>query len=333
MVMNIAIVGTGSVARANYLPFLAKQPDVNLTYFSRTRSKADECAATFGGRAVGSLQELLAGNPDAVLVLTRENDRFDAVTALFDAGKAKRLFFEKPLVARNGQARVCEEDFLQARDLLKRAKAVGAETAMVFNYRFFDQTQLARKAVAESKLGRMTRASLLVNYACWSHCIDLLNVFGGRAAEICALGGADYQAGGKQRSGDVAAAFRLESGATGTILGSDGIKFDLPLYDMILCFENGQIRFSDLDVRLDVYENASRWCQSHFLAGNFSRWDQYRASFDKSLAAYLESIRQGQPPPIPGAAGLVELQFEAALRRAIAQNRPVNVQKEFPLER
>ncbi len=332
MGINIAVIGTGNVARTNYLPFLAKQPDVKLSYFSRTRAKADECAGKFGGWVADSLQELLAGNPDTVLVLTQENDRFEATTALLDAGKPKRLFFEKPLVARYGQACVCEEDFFQARALLQRARTAGAETAMVFNYRFFDQTQLARKAVAERNLGRLTRATLMVNYACWSHCIDLLNVFGGKAAEICALAGAAYQADGKPRAGDVVAAFRLESGATGTILGTDGIKFDLPLYDMFLCFENGLLRFSDLDVRLDVYENNSRWCQSHVLIGNHSRWDQYRASFDNSLGAYLESLRKGQPPPIPGLAGLVELQFEAALRRAIAQNRPVNVQQEFPLE-
>jgi hypothetical protein len=35
---------------------------------------------------------------------------------------------------------------------------------------------------------------------------------------------------------------------------------------------------------------------------------------------------------VPGLAGLEELQFEAALRRSIAQKRPVEVQQEFALE-
>jgi hypothetical protein len=34
---------------------------------------------------------------------------------------------------------------------------------------------------------------------------------------------------------------------------------------------------------------------------------------------------------VPGLAGLEELQFEAALRRSIAEGRPVEVQEEFPL--
>jgi hypothetical protein len=50
-----------------------------------------------------------------------------------------------------------------------------------------------------------------------------------------------------------------------------------------------------------------------------------------TLAAYLESIEKGSPPPIPGSAGLEELQFESALRRSIAQCRPVEVQNKFPV--
>ena len=59
--------------------------------------------------------------------------------------------------------------------------------------------------------------------------------------------------------------------------------------------------------------------------------DHWRNAIAKSLAAYLDSIRQDQAPPVPGLAGLQELQFEAALRRSIADRRPVDVQKEFPL--
>ena len=40
MAVTIGIVGTGNVARCNYLPFLAKQEDVSLLYVSRTRAKA-----------------------------------------------------------------------------------------------------------------------------------------------------------------------------------------------------------------------------------------------------------------------------------------------------
>lgn len=327
MPIKIAIVGTGSVARNNYLPFLSKQKDVVLTYYSRTRSKAEECVSAFGGRIANSIRDLLADEPDAVLVLTKETQRFEATMALLE-GRPKRLFFEKPLVAQNGQANVSEDDFFKARELLQRAGNAGTETAIVFNYRFFDQTIRAQKAIGDRNFGKLTQASLFVNYACWSHCIDLLHVFGGRASRISALAGNLLY----ENAVDVTGSFQLSNGAVGTILGTSGSPFDLPLYDVIFNFERGNIRFNDLDGPMDIFDSGTRYRESHSLIGNHSRWDQYKASFQKSLAAYLDSIRHGAPPPVPGIAGLEELQFEAGLRRSIAQKRPVEVQQEFPLE-
>ena len=223
MPIKIAVVGTGKVARESYLPYLAQQQDVALTYFSRTPAKAAACAGDFGGSVANSVPELLAAEPDAVLVLTGEMER-QAVTLELLAGRPKRLFFEKPLVAQNGQANVVEEDFFAARDLLQRARAAGTETAMVFNYRFFEQSQRIRQIVRDRDFGRLRQASLFVNYACWSHSIDLLHLFGGRAARISALAGDTPYAGAV----DVAGSFVLENGATGTILGTSGTKFAHP---------------------------------------------------------------------------------------------------------
>jgi predicted dehydrogenase len=330
MTLQIAIVGTGAVARNNYLPYLSKQSDVSLSYFSRTAAKARECAERFGGRVAGSVAELMSGGPDAVLVLTGERQRYEATMELL-AHKPRRLFFEKPLVARDGQASVREDDFLRGREILARARSAGTETAMVFNYRFFEQSVRARAIVAERGFGKLTLASLLVNYACWSHCIDLLRTFGAPATEISALAGS-ATGGGDAQAVDVAAAFRLEGGATGTIVGTGRTNFALSLYELQFCFENGTIRFSDLDGPMEVLAGFSRYRETHSLIGNHSRWDQYNASFEKALAAYLDSVRSGHPPPVPGVAGLEELQFEAALRRSAAQKRPVDVQREFPLE-
>ena len=325
--MKIAILGTGKVARNSYLPFLAQQEDVELIYYSRTREKADACAADFGGRVVDGVEPLLADDPDAVLVLTHETQRYEAAMSLL-AGKPRRLFFEKPLVAAAGQANVSEDDFLKGRELLQRAAATGTETAMVFNYRFFEQTVRAQELVAARDFGQLTQASLFVNYACWSHCIDLLHLFGGRAARIAALSGTiEYK-----DAVDVAAALQMENGATGTIAGTSGSDFNAPLYDVLLNFERGSIRFRDLDGPLEVHIPGQRYAETHALIGHHSRWDQYQASFEKSLAAYLASIRKGESLPVPGMAGLQELQFEAALRRSVREQRPVDVAREFALD-
>jgi predicted dehydrogenase len=326
MTLKIAIVGTGSVARQNYLPYLSARKDISLTYFSRTRSKAEACAREFGGQVFGSLQTLIGEDPDAVLVLTGERERYAATLPILEC-KPRRIFFEKPLVAEAGQANVAETDFFMARELLERAEAAGTQTAMVFNYRFFDQAVRAQRILEERSFGKLTQAVFFVNYACWSHCIDLLHLFGGRAAWISALaGGTAYQG-----AVDVSAAFRLENGACGTILGTSGGKFDYSLYELELHFEHGNLHFKDLDGALEVNDHTQRYRETHGLIDNYSRWNQYAASFEKSLAAYLDTVAAGSPPPIPGRAGLEELQFEAALRRSIAEHRPVEVQNEFSL--
>ena len=122
MSLKIGIVGTGSVARRNYVPCLAGEPDVELAYFSRTRARAEETAAEHGGRVCASVEELVGWEPDAVMVLTRETDRLAAAEALLDFGP-RRLFFEKPLAAEHGQAHVREEDFAAARAMMQRAAA------------------------------------------------------------------------------------------------------------------------------------------------------------------------------------------------------------------
>ena len=117
---KIAIVGTGNIARTQYVPALVKHEDMTLCYYNRSTAKAEVLAREHGGVVASSVAELMAHDPDAVLVLTRETDRDEATQALL-AHRPRRLFFEKPLVARNGQDNVCEDDFVDAKHLLDRS--------------------------------------------------------------------------------------------------------------------------------------------------------------------------------------------------------------------
>ncbi len=335
MSLKIAIVGTGVVAANNYIPYLAGQRDVELGLYNRTEEKARQLAEKFGAVAFSSLAELAAWNPTAVLVLTSENVRYEIGSELLELG-VPRLFFEKPLVAALGQAHVTEEDFNLAKALLDRAHEKGCKTAMVFNYRFFEQSLAAKKIVAERNFGEVVNAVGLVHYACWSHCIDLIQHFGGSIAEITALGGHfDRQTFEVDiidvTAKDVTAAFLLGNGGTGTIIGTAAMKWQHPLYELILTFENGRIHMRDLDGTLEILDGARQTHETHAMVRHTSRWDQYKDSFAKSLEAYLDSLRSGSQPPVPGIDGLRELQVEAALKRSIVQKRPVLLQEEFPL--
>lgn len=328
--MRALVIGVGTVASQNYLPFLAAQEDVKLGYLNRTPSKATSAAETFGGRAFVSDQDWLDWNPDIAFVLTSERDRYDAARAAIDLG-IPHLFLEKPLVAERGQADVIERDFFRAKDLLDRASNAGCETAMIFNYRFFEQIQFARQTVVDRNFGRLTQFTAVSHYACWSHCIDLISYFGGKPADVAATAGSVVRQGAGNNAVDVAAAFTTEDGGTGTVLGTAGLAWQHPLFDLSLNFEGGRIHLRDLDGTVEIFDAAGNRYETFDLCRDTSRWDQYNKSFVASLTAYLDSIRAGAPPPVPGMDGLRELQVEAGIKKSIAERRSVNLTAEYPL--
>jgi predicted dehydrogenase len=328
--LRVGIVGTGNVARRNYIPVLAGEPGVSLGYVNRTPAKADSVAGEFGGQAFDSIGDLMAWRPDTVFVLTSEQDRLAAASALLDL-RPRRLFFEKPLVARDGQAHVCEDDFVDARDLLGRAAASRCETAMIFNYRFFDQSLLARRLIRERELGPLTGVTGLVHYACWSHCIDLVHYFAGPLAEVVAVRSRESRSGGSMDARDISAAFRTVGDAVGTLIGTAGLPWEFPLFELTLSFGRGRIHLRGLDGDLELLDEKDGRHETFAVSRGHSRWDHYDASFRKSILAYLDSVRREEPPPVPGLAGLQELQTEAGIRRSIAQGRPVSLEAEFPL--
>ncbi|MDR1281275.1 MAG: Gfo/Idh/MocA family oxidoreductase [Opitutaceae bacterium] len=328
--MKIAIIGTGNVATGNYLPWFTAQTGIQIGCLDQNTARAQAAAEKSGGRAFATSAELIAWKPDAAFVLTNEMWHYDAGLPLLQAG-LPRVLFEKPLVAARGQAHVSEADFFQGRELLEIAARTGSEVAMLFNYRFFDQTIAARRIVAERDFGELVNVSGTIHYACWSHCIDLVHHFGGGAATLAALEGAPEREGQDIVARDVVAAFTLENGATGTLVGTAGLKWQHPLFELILAFERGRLHMRDIDGDLEILDGASSIHERITTVRDASRWQHYTASFHKALTAYLDAVRAGKPAPVSGTDGLRELQFEAALRRSIAEKRPVEIAREFPL--
>jgi predicted dehydrogenase len=330
--LEVAIVGTGKVAERNYIPALLGHEDVSITCYSRTAERAEAVGERFGVQVATSLDELFARDPDAVFVLTGEQQRLEATQALLRYGP-RRLFLEKPLVAREGQANVGVHDFWDGKELLQQAQEAGTEVAMVFNYRFFDQTQRAQRLIEERGFGLPVSVAALSHYATWSHVIDLIILLAGRVTQISG------QEGGITRTHpetgtapDISASFLLGEAATGTLLGSNGIHWDFPLFELIVAFEGGRIHLRGLDQEMEVLDYSGEIHETFTPNRESSRWDKYNLSFDKSVSAYLESVRNEDPPPVPGVAGLLELQFEASLKLSIAENRQVVLEDEFPID-
>jgi len=329
--MEIAVIGAGKVAQDNYIPTLLRHKDVSLTCYSRTFEKTESVAQNFGIRAARTLDELFDRQPEAVFVLTHTEQHLESTRSLLSF-RPKRLFLEKPLVARNGQAHVTQEDFWDGKKLLLEAQEAGAETAMVFNYRFFDQIQRAKRLIKERDLGEVIGVVALTHFACWSHSIDLIMYFAGPIREISAQQGSQPYPFEGAETIDIAASFVTDKQATGTLLGTGGLHWDFPLFELTLNFERGRIHIRDLDQDMELLDYHSNVHELFSPVRHESRWTKYNESFEKSVDAYLTSVREGVPPPVPGIAGLLELQVEASLKKSIAERRPVLPAEEFPTD-
>lgn len=330
MAIRVAIVGVGKVASGNYLPYLSERDDIDLAYLNRTTEKATAAAERFGGTVLEGVSALAEWRPDIAMVLTKETDRFGVGIDVVKASP-KDIFFEKPLVAQSGQAHVSEEDFELGRRLLRDAASNGCRTAMMFNYRFFDQSVRAKKLIDERNFGSLVSASGVVHYACWSHCIDLVHYFGGPLESVTALRTTRVSKGAGIVAPDLSASFITAAGASGTLIGTAGLAWQHPLFELTLVFEGGRIHLRDLDGELELLDGSSDVHERIAVARHTSRWQAYSASFRKALQAYLDAVLEDHAPPVTGEDGLRELQVEAAIRRSITESRPIRLAEELPL--
>lgn len=328
--MRVSVVGVGKVALTQYLPYLSGLPGIELGLWNRDATRAESAAAQFGGQTLHSLEEVLAFRPELAFVLSSERARLDLATVLVEGG-VPELFLEKPLSARDGQANVSEDDFDEAKAFVQLCEARGVVGAMNFNYRSFAATQQVLEWQRTRPLGAMTGVTARAHFACWSHTLDLVSLFGGAPTRVAALAGSVIRTGRGMTAPDLAISFESDSGVTGTVMGSVADPWDHSLLDLSMVFEAGRIRLWDLDGGAELALADTPYVESLALGHHVSRWDRYSASFAAALDAYFAARKTTVDPPVPLRAGLAELRFEAAIRRAVRLGTVIDVQEEFPL--
>ncbi len=138
---RIGIVGAGLMAGVHAARW--KQLPVELVgFYAPTRAHAEAYAATYGGRAMDSLEELLA-NVDAVDVCTPTYEHMGPVLAAAAAGK--HVTCEKPL------ARHVED----AEAMIAACEQAGVRLFVAQVVRFFPEFVKAKELIESGKLGKV----------------------------------------------------------------------------------------------------------------------------------------------------------------------------------
>ena len=143
--IKIGVLGCGKIAQVRHIPEYADNPNCELVgFFNPTRSRAEDMAAKYGGKAYDTADELLA-NPeiDAVSVCAANNAHAELTVKALRAGK--HVLCEKPMAISLAD---CEE-------MVKVAHEEGRILMIGQNQRLTRAHELAKKMIADGEIGRV----------------------------------------------------------------------------------------------------------------------------------------------------------------------------------
>ena len=155
------------------------------------------------------------------------------------------------------------------------------------------------------------------------HAFDLLRLFGGEIAELTAML-SDPRGIGVWTSASVSLRFR--SGAVGSLLGSWDSSYDHPRAQLFeyRAVGGGVVVENVVDaVRLYRHDDSEvrEWRPGVFDAVRRDFW----RTIDAHIAAFVDAIRDGQPPPVSGEDGRRALELAEAAGRSFREQHSVGV--------
>ena len=107
--VRVGIVGCGSIARYRHASELAKNPNAEIVVFTdRVPSRAEECAAKYGGTTVPTWEELVA-RPDIDAVVVCTANAYHAPISIAASNAGKHVLCEKPMATSDAEARAMIE--------------------------------------------------------------------------------------------------------------------------------------------------------------------------------------------------------------------------------
>jgi myo-inositol 2-dehydrogenase/D-chiro-inositol 1-dehydrogenase len=311
---RVAIVGTGRWGWQHARVFAA-HPDVELCgVCGRDAGRAQSRASEFAVRPYTDIGAMIAAEmPDLVTLSLPNQEHFAATMAVIRAGVS--LLVEKPLVF----------DLAEADQLLSAAAARQLFFAINFNHRYAKPVQLARRAIAGGRLGRLIFATWrfggegdsdhahanLIETQC--HGFDQLEFLCG---PVAALQAEMTDAAGKRGLTTVAINLRFDGGAVGSMVGSYDSSYAYPgTHRVEINGDRGRLVIDDTVRRFSFNAVGSETAEV-WEAGYFNdREREFHRTFDAHADAVLAALRAGGPPPIHAAAGRRALALaDAAIR-------------------
>jgi myo-inositol 2-dehydrogenase / D-chiro-inositol 1-dehydrogenase len=328
--VRIAVAGVGRIG-AGHAALLAAHPDVSeLLIADADAARAKDVAADLGARALESVDELFASDPDGLVVATASASHPELVERAASAGVT--TFCEKPVAL----------DSARTEALLRHVAAAGATVQVGFMRRFDPGYVAARRALLGGELGDLRRVHLVsgdpvpvpaafvptsggIFRDFTVHDIDILRWISGReVVEVYATGanrGAAYF-GGASDVDEAAALLTLDDGTLATAQTSryNGAGYDIRM-ELAGTRATWVVGLSDR-TPLTSAEPGAR-----FPAGR--PWDyfyeRFRPSYAAELDAFVDLVAGSGANPCSITDALQAFVVADALELSRAERRPVRV--------
>lgn len=336
---RIGLLGAGAIMGLSHAPTIRRSDCAELVaVFDADQGRADALAAQFGGTAYGALDAML-DRPDLDAVIVATPNRFHEAGVVAAAAHGKHVLCEKPLAV----------DAASARRIVKACDDAGVVLQVGFNQRFWAQVEIAKALLEAGFIGKVhqmrsiyseksTAYPALTRYRydlaqsggatiidLTIHRIDLarhlVGDFSGVFAELV------HSELPEVVDDNVFTLTRFQSGARGSLAGnrySPNIGDGTDLYGT-----EGTIHIASetaspfASAPLAVYTEKSAadlpdvlreahypdaWWKT-FEGGWITVKPPRKSPYDKQLAAFCESIREGKPAKITGIDGLRAQEF------------------------
>jgi predicted dehydrogenase len=325
--LKAAIIGTGSAARLHLLAY-RKCPQIRVTAVCGTnQERALAFGQQFGVRPYVSAEEMLdRERPDLVSVTTLEWDHEAPVLRSLEAGC--HVLCEK----------VMAHTIAIGENMVAAARRAGRTFGVNYNYRTVPSHGVIREELTRGAFGEPALFTANMHSYLWAHLLDLSRYFFGDPIEVTAAIVDDQSR--RPRVTDntsrawmhaaemiyhpsvaLSASFRFRNpDFISTLSGSAAVPITRYYWSFAL-FGSDSALTVDAASRenLGGTPNLGPIAERLKALAPFS----YEESFDHSVMAFVEALRQGRAAPVTGEDGLAAMRLDAAIVESVRTGRTV----------
>ena len=331
-IIRVGIVGCGWAGMEMHGPSFNRLEDVKIIgVYDIDPQKTKVCAAKFGAKASGSLDELIECHPDLISVCSREWAHYEAVMEALQNGID--VFCEKILATR----------YVQGLEMVNTARKYNRILGVNYNYHYIPGVKKIKEIIDQQALGKLAFFNINIHAFSYAHALDLLSFFGGKIVSVSAyykndntireFGGTDWSVYDEDilyiPSIATTVTVEFESGTLGVVNSSYYYNLNSFVMSIEAVFEGGVVSLSGINMFDTVgclsyiSKNKIRKVDMDYKKGVYAKGYEY--TFYESIKDFIECYIVGKRVPTIGEKALFNMQIEKLITKSTMEGTKIRL--------